>query len=140
MKNMDSKKLILIGVLLASLIALILLWPFGMQVVKDGSSFQSISKVHGENLTLTGAMRRLGTAGEKMGQWQLIETSSEYAVLRHGIPKRLHLVHRAAGFVLHFADRSAGKRGAAEKDEAAAFDPGRAGHGIPLLLDDRLVL
>ena len=81
MKNMDSKKLILIGVLLASLIALILLWPFGMQVVKDGSSFQSISKVHGENLTLTGAMRRLGTAGEKMGQWQLIETSSEYAVL-----------------------------------------------------------
>ncbi len=81
MKNMDSKKLILIGVLVASLLALILLWPFGMQIVQDGSSFQNISKVHGENLTLTGAMRRLGTAGEKLNQWQVFETSSEYAVL-----------------------------------------------------------
>ena len=68
--------------MLVCLAAVIILWPFGMQAVSDGATFQKASKVHGEDITLFESMKTLDTVDEKLVEWNLMETTSEYQSLK----------------------------------------------------------
>ena len=82
MKNLSAKQITLICIMLVCLAAVIILWPFGMQAVSDGATFQKASKVHGEDITLFESMKTLDTVDEKLVEWNLMETTSEYQSLK----------------------------------------------------------
>ena len=69
-----------IAVLLA--VALVLVWPFRMEIYTDGSEYQRIAAVHGENMPLIEAMRHVNEAERKISEWNVTQTSSEYRVLK----------------------------------------------------------
>ena len=81
MKNLSAKQITLICIMIVCLVATVLLWPFGMQTVSDGATFQKASKVHGEDLTLFEAMKKLDSVNDRVAEWKLIETTSEYQSL-----------------------------------------------------------
>ena len=82
MKRLTMKQTILLAILIVSFVAMILLWPFSMKIVSDAATFQKIAKVRGEEMSLFEAMRKLDTVDDKLAEWKLIETTSDYQSIR----------------------------------------------------------
>ena len=82
MKNMTVKQTVLLAILIVSFVAMILLWPFSMKIVSDAAAFQKVAKVRGEEMSLFESMKKLDTVDDKLAEWKLVETTSDYQSLK----------------------------------------------------------
>ena len=80
---MTKKKILLISLLVVSVAMTIITYPFSMDVVSYAQTYQKIAAVHGEDMPLMTAMRSLDKTPEKIAEWKVIETSSEYQQLKN---------------------------------------------------------
>jgi len=79
---MNKKKNLLLSACIAVLVVLMAaLWPFRMEIYGYACEYQQIAAVHGENMPLREAMSRVDEAESKISQWNIIDTSTEYASL-----------------------------------------------------------
>ena len=81
MKNISIKTAIFIALLILSVATMAIAYPFSMTAVSYAASYQKIAAVHGEDMTLFEAIKRLDEAGDKLAEWNIIETSSEYETM-----------------------------------------------------------
>lgn len=79
---MTKKKIVLIALLVISVAMTIITYPFSMDAVSYAETYQKIAAVHGEDMTLVAAMRSLDKTPEKITEWKVMETSSEYQQLK----------------------------------------------------------
>ena len=79
---MTKKTIVLIVLLVLSIAMTVLTYPFSMDVLSYAETYQKLADVHGEDMPLISAMRSLDKTPEKIVEWKVMETSSEYQQLK----------------------------------------------------------